>query len=154
MPACRTGRTGSDKTMERWVVLAIVAGGLAGLYHVFTKLAAGRIPDVTAAFWLEATAIIVLGIYLSVIREQPWGPAVSRPGLVYAVAGGICVAIAGVLGFVVYRQGMLSVAAPIFVMGSVLVPVIVGIALLHEPVTWTRALGVGLAIVSTWLLLR
>jgi len=140
--------------MERWVLLAIVAGGFAGLYHVFTKLAAGKVPDVTAAFWLEVAAIIVLGVYLTAIREQPWGPAVTRTGLVFALAGGLCVAVAGVLGFVVYRQGMLSVAAPILVLGSVLVPVLVGTLLLREPVTWTRLAGTALAVASIWLLLR
>jgi uncharacterized membrane protein len=140
--------------MERWVLLAMVAGGFAGLYHVFTKLAAGKIPDVTAAFWLEVAAIVVLGLYLTATREQPWGPAVTRTGLAFALAGGLCVAVAGVLGFVVYRQGMLSVAAPIFVLGSVLVPVVVGVLLLREPVTWTRVGGMVLAIVSVWLLLR
>jgi uncharacterized membrane protein len=140
--------------MERWVLLAMVAGGFAGLYHVFTKLAAGKVPDVTAAFWLEVAAIIVLGAYLTVIREQPWGPAVTRTGMVFALAGGLCVAVAGVLGFVVYRQGMLSVAAPILVLGSVLVPVVFGLLFLREPVTWTRVAGTALAIVSIWLLLR
>jgi drug/metabolite transporter (DMT)-like permease len=140
--------------MERWVILAIVAGVFAGLYHVLTKLAAGKIPDVTAAFWLEVGAIVVLAAYLLAIRQQPWGPAVTRSGLTYALLGGVCVAVAGVLGFVIYRQGLLSVAAPVFVLASVLVPVLVGIIFLKEPVSWTRVLGMVGAVASVWLLLR
>ena len=140
--------------MERWALLAIVAGILAGLYHVLTKLGAGKIPDVTAAFWLEGAALVALAVCLMVIRQRPWGPTVTPVGLTCALAAGVCVAIAGVLGFVVYRQGMLSVAAPIFVLGSVVVPVVVGFLILKEPVTPSRAAGLTLAAVSIWLLLR
>ena len=140
--------------MERWALLAIVAGILAGLYHVLTKLGAGKIPDVTAAFWLEGGAMIVLIICLAVIGKRPWGPAVTPIGLICALAAGVCVAVASVLGFVVYRQGMLSVAAPIFILGSVVVPVLVGFFILKEPVTASRAFGLVLAAASIWLLVR
>ncbi|HSG99865.1 MAG TPA: hypothetical protein VLB27_07440, partial [candidate division Zixibacteria bacterium] len=80
---------------------------------------------------------------------------VTRPGVLYSVAGGACVGVATVLGFVIYRlQGPLSAAAPIVMLGALLVTVLVGILALGETMSLTRGAGIVLAAVAIYLLAK
>lgn len=141
--------------MERWVTVTILVAILFGLYHVFTKVAAGRIPDAVGGFWLEGTALIAMGIYLLVMRQPLWGAGVSRTGLVFAIAAGVCVALGTVLNFTVYRlHGPLSSAGPMILLGALVIAVAAGVFFFDEPPTLSRSAGWLLAIVSIWLLSR
>jgi uncharacterized membrane protein len=141
--------------MERWVTVTILVAILFGLYNVFTKAAAGRIPDVVGGFWLEGTALIGMGIYLLLVRQPIWGANVTRTGLLFALAAGACVALGTVLNFTVYRlEGPLSAAGPIILLGGVIIMAAAGALIFHESLTLSRSAGWVLAIVSIWLLSR
>lgn len=140
--------------MDRWVVVAIIVAVLFGLYHVFTKLAAGRLPDAVGGFWLEGIAMIGMGVYLLLIRQPLWGPNVSRSGLIFALLGGLCVGLGTVLNFTAYRLGPLSAVGPIILLGGISMAVLVGVLFLGESLTLSRGIGWLLALVAIWLLSR
>ncbi len=141
--------------MERWVTVTILVAIFFGLYHVFTKVAAGRIPDAVGGFWLEGTALIAMGIYLLLVRRPVWGAEVTRTGLLFAIAAGVCVALGTVLNFTVYRlHGPLSAAGPMILLGGVIIMAAAGVLVFNESLTLTRSAGWVLAIVSIWLLSR
>ena len=141
--------------MERWLLLSILVGFIGGTYTVFTKLAAGRIPDAVGGFWLEVTAVIGIASYLVWVRQPVWSAEVTRSGFLYTVAGGICVSLAGVLNFTIYRHhGELSAAGPITLLGSVLVTAVFGVMFLGESLTFSKGSGLVLAIAAIWLLSR
>ena len=136
-------------------MVTIVVAVLFGLYNVFTKAAAGRIPDVVGGFWLEGTALIGMGLYLLLARQPVWGSSVSRTGLLFVLAAGICVALGTVLNFTVYRlQGPLSAAGPMILLGGVIIMAAAGVLIFNESLTLPRSAGWLLAIVSIWLLSR
>jgi uncharacterized membrane protein len=141
--------------MERWFILSILVGFVGGTYTVFTKLAAGKIPDAVGGFWLEVTAILGIVSYLVWVRLPVWNADVTRSGLLYTIAGGICVSFAGVLNFTIYRyHGELSAAGPITLLGSLLVAVAFGVIFLGESLTVSKGSGLVLAIAAIWLLSR
>ena len=141
--------------IERWVMVALVVALVSGLYHVCTKLAAGKIPDFTGGIILEITAIVAIGLYILLTRRPLWGADVTPTGVLFSVAGGLCVAFATVLGFAMYRlHGPLSAAGPLVLVGALVVMVVVGRFLLGETLTVSRSLGLALAAVSIYLLTR
>ena len=141
--------------MERWLVVTILVAVLFGFYNVFTKLAAGRLPDAVGTFWLEGLALVGVGIFLLLTRQPIVGPAVTTTGLLYALAGGACVGLGTVLNFTIYRlHGPLSVAGPIVLLGAVIIMATAGILLFREELTISRAAGWVLAIAAIWLLAR
>jgi len=141
--------------MERWVTVTILVAILFGFYHVFTKVAAGRIPDAVGGFWLEGTALIAMGIYLLFVRQPLWDASITRTGLVFSIAAGICVALGTVLNFTVYRlQGHLSAAGPMILLGALVITVAAGVLVFHESLTLSRSVGWVLAIAAIWLLAR
>ncbi len=141
--------------MERWLVVTLLVAMLFGLYHVFTKLAAGRLPDAVGAFWLEGLALIGVGVFLVITRQSLVGPAVTKTGLIFALAAGACVGLGTVLNFTIYRlQGSLSVAGPIVLLGAVVIMAVAGILLFKEQLTISKAAGWLCAIAAIWLLSR
>jgi uncharacterized membrane protein len=141
--------------MERWLIVTILVAIFFGFYNVFTKLAAGRIPDVVGGFWLEGTALIGMGVYLLITRQPVWGTGVSMAGFGFAIAAGVCVALGTALNFTVYRlHGPLSAAGPIILLGGVAIMAAAGVLLFRETLTLSRAAGWILALAAIWLLSR
>jgi len=140
---------------DRWVIVALMVAVLFGLYHIFTKLSAGRLPDAVGGFWLEGIALIGMGLYLLFIRQPLWGQGITKRGVVFAVLAGVCVGLGTVLNFTVYRlQGPLSAAGPIILFGALAIMVFAGVILLGESITVSRAIGWVFAIAAIWFLSR
>lgn len=140
---------------DRWVIVALLVAVLFGLYHVFTKLASGRIPDAVGGFWLEGVALIGMGIYLLAIRQPLWGQGITRQGLTFAILGGVSVGLGTVLNFTMYRlHGPLSGAGPIVLMGALAIMAVTGVAFMGEELTPSRVVGWILAVAAIWFLSR
>lgn len=140
---------------DRWVIVALMVAVLFGVYHVFTKLASGRLPDAVGGFWLEGVALIGMGIYLLLVRQPLWGQGISRTGILFAVLGGLSVGLGTVLNFTVYRlHGPLSGAGPIILLGALAIMAVTGVVFMGEQLTPSRILGWVFAIVAIWFLSR
>jgi len=85
--------------MSSWFGYALGAALLYGLHQIFTKLAAGKMGDGVGGFVVEATAALTILGYLGALRlSGRWHQPVTREGLVWSAATGICVG-AGTIAF-------------------------------------------------------
>lgn len=132
-----------------WAILALAAYTLVPLLMRVATTGTGAIPSDVAA--MISNAILVLaaaGVILATNQEV--SPHLSGPKTPYAVAAGLCLAI-GILAY--YRAlslGPVSVVTPIF--GLFLVTsAAAAIALLGEPITARKGLGVVFALVAVYL---
>ena len=122
-----------------------------GATTVFLRVAIdrGSVDDARLMRSAFQTIAIVVGVFavkgLSGFRLH------ASPGVAFAALNG---ALGGV-AFILFSKGLESVevsrAKPAMVVGMV-VPVVLGFALLHEPMTVRKAIGVVLAAVAVYLL--
>lgn len=78
--------------MSEWFWYAIAAAVLYGLHQIFTKLASAHIGEGPGGFIVEATAALIIALYLVYLNffselKQP----VTASGVFYSVLTGLCV---------------------------------------------------------------
>lgn len=139
--------------MAEWVIYAVGAAILYGLHQIFTKLASDRIGEGVGGFVVEATAALTILIYLIVLKmgggsKQAW----SAAGFWWSVATGVCVGAGTILFFLLFQRGGPLSAAPVVLAVGAAIMGGAGILLFKEPASVSRMLGIGLAIVSLFLL--
>ncbi|MFG2001431.1 EamA family transporter [Spirillospora sp. NPDC048911] len=128
-------------------VLALAAAGAFGITHFTAGLLARRVPGVTVALYtqLGGTAIVVLGALL-------WTS--GTPGAADLAWGALSGAGSGVGVAFLYRamgRGSLSVVVPLSDVGTVAIPVLVGLAVLGDRPSPLGLLGIALTIPAIWL---
>jgi len=141
--------------MSRWQLLATVVALMFGTHNLFVKRAAGRVPDAWGAFILEATAAVGILLFLGVLaglgRLPEWPQDTGAVWLV--VIGGLCIAVASVLYFWVFRLGApLSQAVPWVLTGWVVVVVLLGFIAEKEMPGVRHLVGFVCAGLAIWLL--
>ncbi|WP_052812743.1 DMT family transporter [Desulfonatronum thioautotrophicum] len=112
--------------MEVW--WALLAAALFGAADFSAGIASRRSPALTVTFLSQSTGMVLFGLSLVVLLEQPTGPAL-RWG---AIAG----AIAAVSVFLYYRAlalGRMGIVATITAIWSAVVPFGLGLALGERP---------------------
>ena len=139
--------------MASWLWLAGLAAVLYGLHQVFTKLASGYIGSGIGGFVVEATAVVTILFYLLYSRlTGTWSQPVSMRGVGWSVATGVCVGAGTVVFFLLFqRGGPLSVVPAVLAVGTALTA-IVGMAVLREPPSLARVVGVLLSVAGLYLL--
>ena len=140
--------------MESWKVAAFFAALLYGLHNIFTKLASGKISDQFGAFLLEATASILILVYLVFLTLSGSRPiSYTKEGILFSALAGASVAVGSILYFFIFRLGgNLSVAGPLILVGGVLVMVAAGIVIFHDQISLQNEIGIALGIISLYLL--
>jgi transporter family protein len=135
-----------------WSLIAIAAV-LYGLHNVFTRAAGPRIDETLGALLLEGfAALIILGFTLYK-RWQGGLGLVTREGVLWSLAAGLCVGLGTLAFFALFsRGGELSVAGPSVLVGGSLFMVLGGILLFGEAVSALRLLGIVLGLISLFLL--
>lgn len=139
--------------MSEWAWLAALAAALYGLHQVFTKLASPHIGSGPGALVVEASAAMVVGLYLvyaRLVARQP--QVISAPGIWYSLATGLCVGVGTITFFLLFQRGGPLSAVPAILAGGAAIMAIVGVACLGEPASWQRIAGVVLSIAALYLL--
>jgi len=138
--------------MKPWFVAALVTALFFGLYNVFVRLAAGKLPDAAGSAILEGSAFVGLLLYILIFRPAPV-VATTAAGWLYAVAGGICVTVGTVFYFYVFRhQSELTVVGPVVWLGTFAVMAVIGLMVFREPLTVKKSAGLILAILGIYFL--
>ena len=141
--------------MTPWFWYAVVAAVLYGAHQIFTRLASDRIGDGLGGFVVEATAALTILAYLLVLRlSGQWQQPFSRAGCWYSVLTGLCVGAGTVAFFLLFQRGGPLSAVPAILAGGAAMMAVAGILFFHEPASWTRLLGVALALAGLFLLRR
>ena len=141
--------------MSSWFGYALGAALLYGLHQIFTKLAAGKMGDGVGGFVVEATAALTILGYLGALRlSGRWHQPVTREGLVWSAATGICVGAGTIAFFLLFQKGGPLSAVPAILAGGAALMALTGVAVFKEPVSVERLLGVVLAVAGLLFLRR
>jgi len=133
--------------MLPWLPLAVLIAVALGGYHVLLKLSSAHIDQVLGAVVLQLVAAMLGGSVLAAMACRGQALAVTPRGMGLAAAAGLCVGAAEVLSFWLFSAGVpASRGVPVVVGGSILVAALLGVLALHEPLSPTQWLGVGLII--------
>lgn len=122
---------------------------LSGAWGVLTKVASVNLQWGTTQLLTSLGGLVV--VFMVCI---PAGAAFhfERPYLIGALAG-VVIAIANISYFKALETIPLSVAYPVLAL-NLLIPVMAGVFLLGEPMTWTKGLGALFALAAVVLLGR
>jgi transporter family protein len=139
--------------MREWFWYAIWAAVLYGLHQVFTKMASNQIGDGVGGFVVEATAALSILAYLGYLYwSKQWQQQVTGSGVFYSVLTGICVGAGTILFFLLFQKGGPLSAVPMILAGGAALMAVAGFLMFKEPLSWSRMLGIILAIAGLFLL--
>ena len=139
--------------MPTWFFYAVGAAGLYGAHQIFTKLASEKISDGLGGFVVEGTAAVTILLYLAYLRFfGNWNQTSSAPGVWYSVLTGICVGVGTIFFFLLFQKGGPLSAVPMVLAGGAAMMAVAGILFFREPASWSRLLGIVLALVGLFLL--
>jgi transporter family protein len=139
--------------MKSWFLYAVGAALLYGLHQIFTKMASDHISDGLGGFVVEASAALTIVLYLGWLAVAgKWNQSWTSPGVFYSVLTGICVGAGTILFFLLFQNGGPLSAVPMILAGGAALMAIVGILFFKESASWSRLLGIILALAGLILL--
>lgn len=139
--------------MAPWFWYAVVAAVLYGAHQIFTRMASDHIGDGIGGFVVEGVAALTILIYLAFLYfTNRWNQKFSSEGFYYSALTGVCVGAGTVAFFLLFQRGGPLSSVPVIPAGGAAIMAIAGIVFFHEPASWQRLLGVGLAIAGLFLL--
>ena len=139
--------------MSPWFWYAVVAAVLYGAHQIFTRMASDHIGDGLGGFVVEGVAALTILVYLAFLWfTNRWNQKFSAEGFYYSALTGLCVGAGTVAFFLLFQKGGPLSAVPVILAGGAAIMAIAGIVFFHEPASWQRLLGVGLAIGGLFLL--
>ncbi len=139
--------------MAPWFWYAVVAAVLYGAHQIFTRMASDHIGDGIGGFVVEGVAALTILIYLAFLYfTSRWNQKFSSEGFYYSALTGVCVGAGTVAFFLLFQRGGPLSSVPVILAGGAAIMAIAGIVFFHEPASWQRLLGVGLAIAGLFLL--
>ncbi len=139
--------------MAPWFWYAVVAAVLYGAHQIFTRMASDHIGDGIGGFVVEGVAALTILIYLAFLYfTNRWNQKFSSEGFYYSALTGVCVGAGTVAFFLLFQRGGPLSSVPVILAGGAATMAIAGIVFFHEPASWQRLLGVGLAIAGLFLL--
>ena len=139
--------------MAPWFWYALVAAVLYGAHQIFTRMASDHIGDGIGGFVVEGVAALTILIYLAFLYfTNRWNQKFSSEGFYYSALTGVCVGAGTVAFFLLFQRGGPLSSVPVILAGGAAIMAIAGIVFFHEPASWQRLVGVGLAIAGLFLL--
>jgi bacterial/archaeal transporter family protein len=148
-----TTNSSRNKSMNTWFWYAVGAALLYGLHQIFTKLASAGISDGIGGLVVEGTAALTILVYLIYLRTAgSWNQSATAFGIWYSVLTGICVGSGTILFFVLFQKGGPLSAVPMILAGGAALMATAGILFFHEPISFSRIVGIVLAITGLLLM--
>jgi uncharacterized membrane protein len=130
-----------------YLFLAVVAMFMVGIELSISKICVSCIPPESVALIRVIVASVVIGVYMIFQKT----PIVASRFSLYAGLAGVFLGIAFILYFTALAKAPVSVVSPIFALGPLL-PALVGIIALQEPLTLSKGIGLTLACLAIILL--
>ena len=141
--------------MTSWFWYAVVAAVLYGAHQIFTRMASDHIGDGLGGFVVEGVAALTILAYLAFLWfSNRWNQKFSSEGFYYSALTGVCVGAGTVAFFLLFQKGGPLSSVPVILAGGAAIMAVAGIVFFHEPASWQRLLGVGLAVAGLFLLRR
>jgi transporter family protein len=134
--------------MAGWLIYALLALVLWGLWGAFSKIASTLLPS-WAIFLVELLVYLVVGGFIWGLQRTPviW----TLSGLAAAVAAGLCGGVALFFFLKALSSGPAVVVVPLTSLYPV-ITVALGVTFLQESLTVRHLAGIILAVAAVWLL--
>jgi uncharacterized membrane protein len=136
------------------ITYAIVSTVFYGVFDVFVKLAAGKIESGVTSLVINATATLVLFVYVLVCKYKGVEQNISKEGFWFAMIAGVVICFASVTFNKMFTAGInLSMGVTIVRVGMVILGVTLGILVFRDKLAMHQALGIVFSLVGLGLLL-
>lgn len=136
------------------LVLTLLCAILFGVYDLMIKLASGSGNPTALAFVVQLASTLTLGLFLA--RPLLSGTSQFSANPVFAIMAGVTIAVALNLLFFILKTSEVqpTIILPFTLIGRNLVFIILSVLLLGNTLTSTRSLGLGLGLISLFLINR
>ena len=131
-----------------WLVPAVAALLLWGIWGLFQKLATNQMPPRNVYL---AGAMGAIAAVLAMLATSQFPLQVNTRGILFAVLAGICSSLGGFLFLRAVSRGNASVVIP-FTALYPLITIILSFTILKEAITVKQGIGIALALISMVLL--
>jgi uncharacterized membrane protein len=123
------------------IVLAIVAMAIIALADLSTKQSAGKISPSLGTL-IYAVTTIAIPLAWTVWTRANGGLQITRDGVLWSIAVGVCFSIFTGLMFLLFSQGVnLSIGSPIVRMGGIVLAASLGILVFREGINLQYVIG-------------
>jgi bacterial/archaeal transporter family protein len=138
--------------MMRWLPYALACAMFLAAADFFIKLATNKIASSMGMFIYGATTFTVGLIWVGYLKVTGQSLLITRTGLLYASAAGVAFSFVTILLYLTFAHISVSLGSPTIRVLGIVIASLLGVLLLHEPVTWRYALGVTMTIAGVALI--
>ena len=136
-----------------WVIYALLAAVFAALTTIFAKIGVSNInSNVATAIRTFVILLIAWGIVFFQREWEGWA-AISSRTLLFLILSGAATGLSWIFYFRARQLGPASLVAPIDKSSLILI-ILFSALFLGEPLTWQVALGAGLIVIGTIVLIH
>ncbi len=127
-----------------WLVLAILALALWGVWGIFPKLATNYLSPTSVMVYEGIGHIVVVA---GVLAYLGFRPEVHPKGIVFAILAGLVGTVGSLVFLFAISRGKASIVVPLTALYPV-VTIALSLWLLHEPLTLKHSAGIVLALLA------
>jgi len=147
----------------RTLILLILITLCYSAYNLLVKISSSHIgsvstPPIVATIFLQSSALTISVVYFLYLTRQETSLALPAKAYVWAIAGGICIGIAEILYFYLFRgfsddsPVAASSAIPFIVGGTIVIAVAVSHFVFREALNNGQWIGIALAFLGMMVL--
>lgn len=134
-----------------WWIYALLSAGFAALTAIFAKIGVADIPS-NLATAIRTVIILIMAWAIVLARGEYKISAISKHSMLFLVLSGLATGCSWIFYFKALQVGKVSQVAPVDKL-SVALTIILAAVFLHEALTWKTAIGAGLIIAGTLVLI-
>ncbi|HUH98481.1 MAG TPA: hypothetical protein VLZ89_14040 [Anaerolineales bacterium] len=135
----------------RWLPSALLCSAFLAGADFFVKLASTRISASLGMLVYGATTFTVGLIWVGSLKLTQQPLFVTQPGLLYSLAVGLAFSTVTILLYLTFARVNISVGSPTIRVTGIILASMLGILLLHEPITWRYLVGLLLTVAGVAL---
>lgn len=137
----------------RWLPYALACSAFLAAADFFVKLATSKISASLGMFIYGATTFIISLFWIGYVKFTGQTLLITKPGLFYSLAVGIAFSGVTLLLYLTFARISVSVGSPTIRVIGIVIASLLGILILHEPITWRYLLGVILTMAGITLII-
>lgn len=128
------------RSLAPWLLFAFGSAFFAGLTAILGKLGVAGMNSNLATFIRTIVIIVVTAAIITFRAEWTWPDKASARPLTFLILSGVATGLSWLCYYRALQLAPASLVAPIDKL-SVAIAIVLGVALLGEPLTWRLALG-------------
>ncbi len=136
----------------RWLPYALLCSIFLATADFFVKLASTKISASMGMFIYGATTFVFGLAWVSYLKITGQPLLVTRTGLLYSFAVGLAFSLVTMLLYLTFARVSVSLGSPTIRLMGILIASLLGLLILHEPITWRYVLGLILTIAGVTLI--